>query len=180
MRAAGSVSAHDLAYARRTVGQDRDYSDRVSRPNGSDASVLTNAVGSMASSTCAVVYIGTNCPGFGHDSSVHRRFQRWVMLGILVVERPEPTSEHPQHLSLEECYDNPTRRQAAAEHSWISHFYRIGEKSWRSGVSSITCSLLGCGTHPCCAILVRCDRKAQNCANVVLPVPGYGTTGSID
>jgi hypothetical protein len=55
------------------------------------------------------------------------------MLVAIVVERPEPTGEHPQHLCLDKGYDNPTRRQAAAEHSCISHFHRIGEKSWKSG-----------------------------------------------
>src|SRR6185369_17350505 len=32
----------------------------------------------------------------------------------IVVERPEPTEEGPQHLCLDAAYDNPTGREAAA------------------------------------------------------------------
>ena len=32
----------------------------------------------------------------------------------IVVERPEPTAESPQHLCLDKAYDNPTGREAAS------------------------------------------------------------------
>ena len=39
----------------------------------------------------------------------------------IVVERPEPTPERPQHLSLDKGYDNETGEQAAVEAKYAPH-----------------------------------------------------------
>ena len=49
-------------------------------------------------------------------------------LDAIVVERPQPTSEEPQHLSLDKGYDNPSGRGAAAGHGYQPHIRRIGEE----------------------------------------------------
>ena len=46
----------------------------------------------------------------------------------IVVERPEPTEEAPQHLCLDKGYDNPTGREAAASQGHTPHIRRIGEE----------------------------------------------------
>jgi putative transposase len=48
-------------------------------------------------------------------------------LEAVVVERPEPTEEAPQHLCLDKGYDNPTGRGAVAAHHYVPHIRRIGE-----------------------------------------------------
>lgn len=46
----------------------------------------------------------------------------------IVVERPEPTAEEPQHLCLDKAYDNPTGHQAAADGKYTAHIRRIGQE----------------------------------------------------
>ncbi len=46
----------------------------------------------------------------------------------IVVERPEPTEEAPQHLCLDKGYDNPTGREAAVSQGHTPHIRRIGEE----------------------------------------------------
>ena len=46
----------------------------------------------------------------------------------IVVDRPEPTAESPQHLCLDKAYDNPTGREAAAAKGHTPHIRRIGEE----------------------------------------------------
>ena len=46
----------------------------------------------------------------------------------IVVDRPAPTEESPQHLCLDKAYDNPTGRKAAAAHGHTPHIRRIGEE----------------------------------------------------
>jgi putative transposase len=89
-------------------------------------------------------------------------------LDAVVVERPEPTEEAPQHLCLDKGYDNPTGRQAAVEHKYTPHIRRIGEEKFdeskekrypaRRWVVERTLAWLS----KCRAILVRYDKKAQN------------------
>ena len=45
----------------------------------------------------------------------------------IVVERPEPTAEEPQNLSLDGGYKNPTGRAAATEAGYIPHIHVGGE-----------------------------------------------------
>jgi len=49
-------------------------------------------------------------------------------LDAIIVERPAPTAEQPQHLCLDKGYDNPTGKTAAAAHSYLPHIRRIGEE----------------------------------------------------
>jgi putative transposase len=66
----------------------------------------------------AVVIAGANV----HDTKLLAQ-----TLEAIVVERPEPTSEQPQHLCLDKGYDNPTGWQAAEQHHYQPHIRRIGE-----------------------------------------------------
>lgn len=85
-----------------------------------------------------------------------------------MVERPVPTEEVPQHLSLDKAYDNPTGWEAVAAHDYIPHIRRIGEEKWdatgekrypaKRWVVERTLAWLS----KCRAILVRYDKKASN------------------
>jgi putative transposase len=89
-------------------------------------------------------------------------------LDTIVVERPEPTVEAPQHLCLDKGYDNPTGHQAAAEHHYTPPIRRIGEEKFdehrrkrypaRRWVVERTLAWLS----KCRALLVRYDKRASN------------------
>jgi putative transposase len=89
-------------------------------------------------------------------------------LDAVVVERPQPTEEAPQNLCLDKGYDNPTGRQAAADHQYTPHIRRIGEEKLdenkekrhpaRRWVVERTLAWLS----KCRAVLVRYDKKSQN------------------
>ena len=89
-------------------------------------------------------------------------------LDAVVVERPQPTAENPQHLCLDKAYDNPTGHQAVGEHDYIPHIRRIGEEELdehgekrypaRRWVVERTLGWLS----KCRGILVRYDKKSQN------------------
>jgi len=49
-------------------------------------------------------------------------------LGAVVVERPKPTAENPQHLCLDKGFDNPSGEEAVAKHDYVGHIRRIGEE----------------------------------------------------
>jgi putative transposase len=99
---------------------------------------------------------------------VHDTTLLGATLDAIVVDRPQPTEEAPQHLSLDKGYDNPTGHQAVAEHGYIAHIRRIGEEKLdverkpcypaRRWVVERTLGWL----NRCRAILVRYDKKAQN------------------
>ena len=123
--------------------------------NGVKRSLLVEASGGPL----AVVVSGANT----HDTKLLSE-----TLDAVVVERPQPTAERRQHLCLDKGYDNPTGRQAVAEHGYTPHIRRIGEEKLDQQ---------GNKTHParrwvvertlawlskCRAILVRYDKKAQN------------------
>lgn len=99
-----------------------------------------------------------------HDAKMLAR-----TLEAIVVERPKPTSESPQHLCLDKGYDNPTGRQAVEDHDYVPHIRRIGEEKIasrekgkrhkpRRWVVERTLAWLS----KCRAILVRYDKKASN------------------
>lgn len=89
-------------------------------------------------------------------------------IDAIVVERPAPTPEQPQHLCLDKGYDNPTGHAAVAEHGYVPHIRRIGEEKLdeqgekrypaRRWVVERTLAWLS----KCRAILVRYDKKASN------------------
>jgi putative transposase len=123
--------------------------------NGVKRSLLTEAEGGPL----AVVISGAN----RHDTKLLGE-----TLEAIVVERPEPTAEHPQHLCLDKAYDNPTGHQAATEHHYIAHIRRIGEEKLdeqgekrypaRRWVVERTLGWLS----KCRALLVRYDKKSRN------------------
>ena len=86
----------------------------------------------------------------------------------IVVERPEPTAEAPQHLSLDGGYKNPTGRAAAVEAGYIPHIHTGGEVvkpadrkpgyKPRRWVVERTLAWLS----KCRGILVRYDKKDTN------------------
>jgi len=118
-------------------------------------SLLTEAAGGPL----AVVVSGANT----HDTKLLSQ-----TLDAVIVERPQPTAEKPQHLCLDRGYDNPTGQQAAVEHHYTPHIRRIGEEKLdehrekkhpaRRWVVERTLAWLS----KCRAILVRYDKEAQN------------------
>ena len=101
-------------------------------------------------------------------ANVHDTKLLAATLDAIVVERPEPTSEQPQHLCLDKGYDNPTGHQAAQAHDYVPHIRRIGEEKLdekkrksrpaRRWVVERTLGWLS----KCRAILVRYDKKPGN------------------
>ena len=116
-------------------------------------------------------------------ANVHDTKLLEATLEAIVVQRPQPTDEAPQHLCLDKGYDNPTGHQAAAAYGYQAHIRRIGEEKldssgektqparrWvveRSGektqparrwVVERTLSWLS----KCRGLLVRYDKKASN------------------
>ena len=88
-------------------------------------------------------------------------------LDAIVVERPVPTAQEPQHLCLDKGYDNPYGRQAALDHGYTPHIRKIGEEKQarsdrqfppRRWVVERTLAWLG----KCRALLVRYDKIAAN------------------
>ena len=86
----------------------------------------------------------------------------------IVVERPSPSEQAPQHLCLDKAYDNPTGHTTVNEFGYVGHIRRIGEE--KRDVS-------GEKTYParrwvverthgwlskCRALLVRYDKKGCN------------------
>jgi putative transposase len=101
-------------------------------------------------------------------ANVHDTKLLAATLEAVVVERPEPTEEEPQHLCLDKAYDNPTGWEAVAAHHYVPHIRRIGEEKWdasrekrcpaRRWVVERTLAWLS----KCRAILVRYDKHACN------------------
>lgn len=86
----------------------------------------------------------------------------------IVVDRPKPTKEKPQHLCLDKGYDNPTGHAAAKKHNYTPHIRRIGEEKLdkkkrkrrkaRRWVVERTLAWLS----KCRGILVRYAKKSSN------------------
>lgn len=122
---------------------------------GTKKSLLVEAGGGPLS----VVVSGANV----HDTKLLR-----ATLEAVVVERPRPIDEEPQHLCLDKAYDNPTGHQTVAEYDYQPHIRRIGEEKLddtghnrypaRRWVVERTLAWLS----KCRAILVRYDKKARN------------------
>jgi putative transposase len=91
-----------------------------------------------------------------------------VTLDAIVVERPRPTEQDPQNLSLDKGYDNPTSEEALDGRGYTLHIRRIGQEKFnelkqkkypaRRWVVERTLAWLS----RCRAILVRYDKKAEN------------------
>ena len=89
-------------------------------------------------------------------------------LDAVVLERPKPTEEAPQHLCLDKGYDNRGSREIVGERGYVPHIRRIGEEKLggarekrhpaRRWVVERTLAWLS----KCRALLVRYDKKASN------------------
>ena len=89
-------------------------------------------------------------------------------LDAIVVDRPAPSAEQPQHLCLDKGYDNTTGWQVTEEFGYVPHIRRIGEEKRddqghktlpaRRWVVERTFAWLS----KCRALLVRYDKKAKN------------------
>jgi len=108
----------------------------------------------------AVVIAGANV----HDTKLLS-----ATLEAIIVERPQPTPERPQHLCLDKAYDNPTGEAAAAAHGYVPHIRRIGEEKFdpatgqkrfpaRRWVVERTLAWLS----KCRALLIRYDKHSAN------------------
>jgi putative transposase len=90
------------------------------------------------------------------------------MLNAIVIDRPQPTEQAPQHLCLDKAFDSPRCRQIAEEAGYTPHIRHIGEEKLDTS---------GEKTHPvrrwvvertlawlsrCRGILVRYEKKANN------------------
>jgi putative transposase len=91
-------------------------------------------------------------------------------LDAIVVERPEPTEEAPQHLCLDKGYDNGPTRELVEDRDYVAHIRKIGEEKLDLGgtgekryparrwVAERTLGWLS----KCRAILVRYEKKGAN------------------
>lgn len=68
----------------------------------------------------AVVIAGANVPDF--------KLLEATLDAAVVVERPEPTEEAPQHLCLDKGYDKQPAREVVERHDYQAHIRRIGEE----------------------------------------------------
>jgi putative transposase len=101
-------------------------------------------------------------------ANVHDTKLLAATLEAIVVERPLPTEEKPQHLCLDKGYDNPTGHETVATYQYTPHIRRIGaekldpngQKSYpaRRWVVERTLAWLS----KCRGLLVRYEKKAVN------------------
>lgn len=143
------------------MGKARFGGDKVGRnptdrgKPGTKISLVTEAGGGPTGITVA----GANV----HDTKLLAQ-----TLEAIVVARPQPTSEAPQHLCLDKGYDNPTGHSATEAAGYVPHIRRIGEEKLdengdrkypaRRWVVERTLAWLS----KCRAILVRYDKNCEN------------------
>ena len=150
-----------IAGGRRSHGQGTFWGDLIG-PNPTDrgkARTKRSLLVDVEAGPLSIVVAGANV----HDAKLLE-----AILDAIVVERPQPTEEEPQHLCLDKGYDNPSGRGAAAGHGYREHIRRIGEEKLdasgdkrypaRRWVVERTLAWLS----KCRAVLVRYDKKAAN------------------
>lgn len=102
-------------------------------------------------------------------ANVHDTKLLAATLDAVVVKRPQPTPEQPQHMCLDKAYDNPTGHAAVEDANYVPHIRRIGEEKLdpetgekrfpaRRWVVERTLAWLS----KCRALLVRYDKKSAN------------------
>jgi putative transposase len=102
-------------------------------------------------------------------ATVHDTKLLAATVDAIVVERPQPTLERPQHLCLDLGYDNPTGAAAVEQHHYLAHLRRIGREQLdlatgeqrfpaRRWVVERTLAWLS----KCRALLIRYDKHAAN------------------
>lgn len=151
-----------MAGGRRRDGQGPFWGDLIGpnptdrAKNGVKRSLLVEADGGPL----AVVVAGANV----RDDKLLA-----ATLDAVVVERPKPAEEAPQHLCLDKGYDNEPTREVVRERDYVAHIRRIGEEKLdcntgekrypaRRWVVERTLGWLS----KCRAILVRYEKKAAN------------------
>jgi putative transposase len=82
---------------------------------GVKRSVVVEADGGPLS----VVVAGANVPDFKLLEDT---------IEAIVVERPDPTAQAPQHLCLDAGYDKEPAREVVERHDYQAHIRRIGEE----------------------------------------------------
>jgi putative transposase len=149
-----------MAGRRRDAGQGPAGGDLIG-PNPTDrgkAGTKKSLLVEAAGGPLAVVVAGANV----HDTKLLA-----PTLAAVIVPRPAPTVEGPQHLCLDKAYDNPTGEQAAQAYAYTPHIRRIGEEAVpkaqrtqppRRWVVERTLAWLS----KCRALLVRYDKHASN------------------
>ena len=123
--------------------------------NGVKRSILVETDGGPLS----VVIAGANVPDFKLLEAT---------LDAVVVERPAPTEQAPQHLCLDKGYDKQPAREVAERHGYTPHIRKIGEEKLDSAGEKryparrwVVERTLG-WLSKCRAILVRYEKKAAN------------------
>jgi putative transposase len=101
-------------------------------------------------------------------ANVHDTKLLAATLEAIVVDRPLPTEEMPQHLCLDKGYDNPTGHETVVAYRYLPHIRRIGEDTRaangekrypaRRWVVERTLAWLS----KCRGLLVRYEKKAVN------------------
>jgi putative transposase len=101
-------------------------------------------------------------------ANVHDTKLLAATIEAIVVDRPLPTEEMPQHLCLDKGYDNPTGHETVAAYRYLPHIRRIGEGARaatgerrypaRRWVVERTLAWLS----KCRGLLVRYEKKAVN------------------
>lgn len=90
----------------------------------------------------AVVIAGANV----HDTKLLA-----ATLEAIVVARPQPSVEQPQHLCLDLGYDNPTGHAAITAQGYVPHLRRIGleklDLATGHGRAALPGTALGGGAH---------------------------------
>ncbi len=110
-----------MASGRRSDGQGAFWGDLVGpnptdrAKNGVKRSILLEADGGPLS----VVVAGANVPDFKLLAAT---------LDAIVLERPTPTEQAPQHLCLDKAHDNAPAKDIVEQRSHIPHIRRIGEE----------------------------------------------------
>ena len=150
-----------MAVCRHSYGQGSFGGDLIG-PNPTDrgkAGTKRSILVEEAGGPLSVIVAGANV----HDTKLLK-----ATLEAVVVQRPKPTSESPQHLCLDKGYDNPTGHQAVAEYGYLPHIRRIGEEKLdesgykkhpaRRWVVERTLAWLS----KCRAIGTRYDKKSRN------------------
>jgi putative transposase len=152
-----------VAGPRRSDGQGPFWGDQVGpnptdrAKNGVKRSLLVEADGGPLS----VILAGANVPDFKLLAAT---------LDAIVVERPEPSEEAPQHLCLDKGYDKgEVVEEAVNSRGYRAHIRRIGEEKLDSAGEKryparrwvVERTLLG-WISKCRAILVRYEKKAAN------------------
>src|SRR3712207_9447709 len=101
-----------MAGCRRSDGQGQDGGDLVG-PNPTDrakAGVKRSLLVERDGGPLAIVVAGANVP----DAKLLAQ-----TIEAIVLERPEPAPEYPQHLCLDKAYDNDDGWGACVDHDYI-------------------------------------------------------------